>query len=284
MHLQRLTCLWPGLPKLWYAGDRVGLGIAIAFSLAGNVLLFVSFQGSETAEPTREAAFGNWLGWFWVLFLAVWIGCVVKQAQQTQNSQAIAEASQAQREAQRAAMTALFQDAQLAYLGRNWLSAETLVRSLLHDLPSDLESRLLLVSVLRQTERFDEALAELNRIEETDGSSSWLFEVRRERQRIEDWREEADANVGVGDRSESPQAQATDASARSGYSQANREDSESTTKQSLAAAENTNDIDTHPLPRDSSNGGESNLSNHTEDEALPDSTGEFGNRSSSQAA
>ena len=306
MHLQRLTCLWPGLPKLWYAGDRVGLGMAVVFSLAANGLLIVSFSGAGVTERSHVSMFGSWLGWSWVLFLAVWIGCVVTQARQSALAANAVEPWHPQEDAKRASLAALFQDAQVAYLGRNWVSAETLVRSLLHEQSRDVESRLLLVSILRETQRFDEALRELKWIEETDGSGFWIQEVRRERQRIETWREESqdeelpndakrhveqpesDRELGnsesSGERSPIIGSASDSAATHEVHTQQEVADSSDPPRPSRDRYGESRGNDTHQLTCDSSNGDESTLSNHSEDEPSRDSPPEFGGRSSSQAA
>ena len=54
-----VSCLWPGLPRLWLRGDWLSLGAAVAFGAALNLVLVSSFVWPELL-PTSLVILG-WL-------------------------------------------------------------------------------------------------------------------------------------------------------------------------------------------------------------------------------
>ena len=74
----------------------------------------------------------------------------------------------------------LFIKARNQYLKGNWLKCEILLDSALEEFPGDLESRLLLISLLRLTKRYEEALVEITQFQKWDGAEKWNFEITRE--------------------------------------------------------------------------------------------------------
>ncbi len=80
-------------------------------------------------------------------------------------------------------------EAQDEYLRGNWFEAEALALRVLERDPNDIAAGLLLVGVLRATQRYDAALTRLHQLELLDAAAAWWFEIGRERQRIEQARE-----------------------------------------------------------------------------------------------
>lgn len=78
----------------------------------------------------------------------------------------------------------LFIQAQREYLGGHWEESESLLNRRLDQVPRDIESRLLLATLLRHTRRLNEAREEILAIERFDESSEWNFEIDREKQLI----------------------------------------------------------------------------------------------------
>ena len=74
----------------------------------------------------------------------------------------------------------LFINARNQYLKGNWLKCEILLDSALEEFPGDLESRLLLISLLRLTKRYEDALVEITQFQKWDGAEKWDFEMTRE--------------------------------------------------------------------------------------------------------
>lgn len=75
--------------------------------------------------------------------------------------------------------------AQTEYLKGNWFEAEAILLEILQDFPRDAEAMLLLVGVLRHTERWQPALRRLDQLEMLDTASPWRFEINRERKIIQ---------------------------------------------------------------------------------------------------
>lgn len=166
-----LLYLWPGLPSLWHRGEVRGLALALLFGSALNLLLGEFYLGLGVLSQGIER-----LGW---LVLPISWGILVVR----QSARAL-RTWQLHRELG-ADYSARFQDAQLTYLRRNWIECESLVRRLLEVNPSDVAARLLAVGVLRETERYDEAIAELNASDQLDGALYWRHELQTERLRVE---------------------------------------------------------------------------------------------------
>ena len=79
----------------------------------------------------------------------------------------------------------LFIQARNQYLKGNWIECESLIDSALEEYPGDLETRLLQISLLRMTKRFEEALVEITQFQRWDGAEKWSFEITREVELLE---------------------------------------------------------------------------------------------------
>jgi predicted Zn-dependent protease len=78
-----------------------------------------------------------------------------------------------------------FETAQQEYLRGNWYEAEAMLLDLLEKYPRDAEAILLLVGVLRHTQRFQPAIRRLDLLESLDTSAPWRFEIAQERKILE---------------------------------------------------------------------------------------------------
>jgi len=70
--------------------------------------------------------------------------------------------------------------AQGEYLRGDWYGTERILQKLLRGEPHDIEARLLLATLFRRTQRFDEARSELRRIQKTKVAERWQAELVRE--------------------------------------------------------------------------------------------------------
>jgi len=164
------TCLYPGLPQLWWRGAWSGLALAIGFSLLLNGALAVSWTWPELVSPTvRNAA--------WVAVGASWLASCWAGSRWLWRTGAAAQAN---------AEAGFYEQARDAYLRGHWLDAEGTLHDLLTRDPSDVDGRLLLASLYRRTRRRDEAQRALARLERVDGAEKWHDEIRRERQLLAD--------------------------------------------------------------------------------------------------
>jgi len=164
-----LTLLWPGLPWLWLRGSVAGLVLAVAFAVVLDVSLVLSWVWTEIA--TREFVLG-----LWVATAGLW-GVATLSAVTTFPPPLPTGRDEA---AER-----LFVAARDAYLGRDWLTAETTLRSLLEAVPTDGEAQLLLATLLRRAGRLAEARTALERLARADVGRPWMTVIRREVRRID---------------------------------------------------------------------------------------------------
>lgn len=164
-----LTCLWPGLPELWWRGRLTALPTALAFATALNLLLVAKFIYPEWL------AFGlvrlaGWLG------LASWAYLSVKSIGQLPSLLSPRAASQSPDR---------FADAHLAYLRGQWRQAEACLTDCLTIENRDPPALLLLAGVYRHTQRWDAAERLLEEIRLTEAADRWWLEVQTEAKRLE---------------------------------------------------------------------------------------------------
>jgi tetratricopeptide (TPR) repeat protein len=163
-----LLCLWPGLPPLWRRGAWSGLGVACGYAAVLNLLLLSSLVWMELAGPAalRLAWLGLGLSWGGISLWSLWHGPPESQAALPAGEQD------------------LFPRALNEYLRGNWFEAEVCLSRLLEAEPGDVDSRLLLASLLRRSGRWEAARRELERLERFERAAKWGLEIGRERQRL----------------------------------------------------------------------------------------------------
>lgn len=166
MTLARLTCLWPGLPRLWFRGDWTGLLSAGGFAVIVNFLVITTLLWPEIAPaPLCAVGFG---------FAVLWwgVGLVFSLREWPQIMAATDDDPQ----------EGLFIAAQTEYLKGNWIEAEAHLRKLLRRRPRDVESLLLMASIARRTDRCDEARIQLQDLARLEAAARWQTEIRCERE------------------------------------------------------------------------------------------------------
>lgn len=164
-----LTLLWPGLPWLWLRGSVAGLILAVAFAVALDIAIVLTWLWTELVE--REFALG-----LWAATAAVWVVATLS---------AVTQFPPPLPTGRSAATEALFVAARDAYLGRDWLAAETKLRGLLLVAPTDGEAQLLLATLLRRVGRRAESRTALEKLSRSDAGRPWLGVIRRELSRLE---------------------------------------------------------------------------------------------------
>ncbi|MHB0956406.1 MAG: tetratricopeptide repeat protein [Pirellulaceae bacterium] len=160
----RITCLWPGLARLWHSGDFSSLLEAIAFAALLNLALLASFFRADAVSHV-------WRLGFWVSVAVFW-GSGVWRGLRQHTPAGDAEWAQGQQD--------LFIRAQTEYLRGHWVEAQTVLEQLIRRDPEDVESHLLLASVYRRTQRLDLSRCQLRQLEDFQGAARWRFEIRRE--------------------------------------------------------------------------------------------------------
>jgi hypothetical protein len=167
--LSWITCLWPGLPRLWWRGDGRALLGALAFAAAVNLGLVSSLVWSASL-PTWLLVAG------WTAIVVIWIGYAVHGWQLMPVLRGMS-GSQAGQD--------LFVRAQTEYLNRHWLEAEELLQELLVERDQDAEAKLMLATLYRHTGRKAEASDCLTRLERMDAGERWRVEIARERRLLD---------------------------------------------------------------------------------------------------
>ncbi len=165
MHaIRSLTLLWPGLPWLWLRGSMAGLVLALAFAVVLDVAIVATWIWTELFETSFA------LG-LWAATAAIWFGGTVS---------ALSAFPPPIPAARDAAADLLFVTARDAYLARDWLAAETKLRSLLVLSPVDGEAQLLLATLLRRVGRVRESRDALEKLARSDCGSPWQSAIDRE--------------------------------------------------------------------------------------------------------
>ena len=163
------TCLWPGLPELWWRGRLNSLPSAVGFGLAINLLLITRYIYPQwMAGGLVSMAF--WTG------LIAWIFYIVRSIRELPNLIAPRETSEQPDQ---------FPEARNAFLAGRWADAEALLTDVLAIEPRDPPALLLLTAVYRHTRRLDAAeilLEEIGRLEIAD---PWRLEVATEQSRLQ---------------------------------------------------------------------------------------------------
>jgi len=167
--IRSLTLLWPGLPWLWLRGSVAGLFLAVAFAVALDMAIVLTWVWTELVA--REYALG-----LWAATAGVWIVATLSAMTAFPPPLPTGRSEAAE---------ALFVAARDAYLGRDWLAAETKLRGLLVVAPTDGEAQLLLATLLRRVGRRAESRTALEKLSRSDAGRPWLGVIRRELARLE---------------------------------------------------------------------------------------------------
>lgn len=161
----RAVCLWPGLPGAWLRGKVQQLLLALAATWILSFLLLATF------------VWPAWIGIgslraLWGAAAIGWLGLAIRGHWQCASLQPVSTPEQA----------VAFTEAQGEYLRGNWFAAEARLLAILQADARDVETLLLLISVLRQTRRWQPALRRLQQLELLDGAQRWRHEIAREKE------------------------------------------------------------------------------------------------------
>jgi hypothetical protein len=165
-----ITCLWPGLPRLWWRGEWRALLGASAFAAVLNLGLVSGLLWRQSLPGWLLVAGWSAIGLIWLV--CAWHGWWMLPKLRGGNSSPEKEG--------------LFVRAQQEYLNRHWLEAEELLAELLACRDQDAEARLMLATLYRHTKRFAEADECLTRLERMDSGDRWCLEAGRERRLLKD--------------------------------------------------------------------------------------------------
>ncbi len=162
------TCLWPGLPQLWFDGSWGGLAGAMAFAVAFNGLLAVSLVWYELASPVVTSV-------GWLLVVGAWLAAAAVSWRWI-----VRRDGQNQRQSPTTVVEDLYPAAVSEYLKRNFVAAERQLHKLLAMNERDCAAGLLLAALWRRTGRTDEARHELARLSRLEAAQPWSMEIERD--------------------------------------------------------------------------------------------------------
>jgi len=193
-----LTCLWPGLPRLWWRGDWRALMTALAFAVVVDSWVVSRFLWPELL-PTRLVTVGG------LAALAFWL-VSVWQGRRSLGDILGAVGDRAPED--------LFIQAQREYLQKHWLEAEHLLQELIWKHPRDEDAQLMLATLFRRTGRLAEAGERLDTLERQDGAVRWAPEIASERRLLQrqEANDDGDGEVGAEHPASSRSQQACEAS------------------------------------------------------------------------
>jgi hypothetical protein len=160
-----LTLVWPGLPWLWLRGSLLGLVLALAFAVTLDAAVLTTWIWPDLVDlPLKLAA--------WTATVAIWL---------LGTASALAAFPAVLPVGPDATSDRLLVEARDAYLARDWLTAERLLRDLLERSPTDGEAQLLLATLLRRVGRPEEAATALDKLSASDVGVPWRHVIARER-------------------------------------------------------------------------------------------------------
>lgn len=163
-----LTCLWPGLPELWFRGQLASLPIAMAFAAALNAVL-ISRYIYPGILPSAISSMAFWIGG------ALWIVCglhAVRELPMLVCPRVVSEKPDR------------FEEAHAAYLAAEYAVAEDAINEVLAIEARDPPALLLLVGIYRHTDRLESAEILLEEIRRTESADRWFLEVSLEEKRL----------------------------------------------------------------------------------------------------
>jgi tetratricopeptide (TPR) repeat protein len=158
------TCIWPGLPYLWLDGAWSGLGLALAAAVLLDVLLLSTLLWVEWFDPWVVKS-------GWAACVGLWLASAIHAVKRYSSNDNIDADS----------IEGLFRRAQAEYLQGDHFQAEATLTGLLAREPRDAEARLLLATLLRHTQRYEEAEDQLKQLSRFETAARWQIEITGER-------------------------------------------------------------------------------------------------------
>src|SRR5262249_7386743 len=189
-----IMSLWPGFFRAWVLARWEGLVLAVALAAEMNSALVATLAWDSNTNSRLPAVATT----AWVLVLGLWtLGIAWLRRDWSQLRTRTNGAEDHEHEE-------LFREALRLYLKGHWLEAEAIAKRLIARQPLDVESRLLLSSVLRRTRKWREARKTLIDLREDAAAGRWLLEIEMDIRQIDEMESERES----GELSQLGQAQA----------------------------------------------------------------------------
>jgi hypothetical protein len=210
-----ITTAWPGLSRLWLRGQWTGLGMAAGFGVLFNLALTFEFMWIETVPSLSLNVLWTCVGLCWSIGAIDGYRVTRKYSIQLQKrrqfnrdytdqhttSETVSDSSplmvksddhgssqsNSHDEGHKSANISdkRFLEARNQYFKGNWFESESIINQILTESPHDIEARLLLLTLLRHTNRIEEALVQITEIQKWNEAKQWEFEIKRELELLE---------------------------------------------------------------------------------------------------
>ena len=210
-----ITTAWPGLSRLWLRGQWTGLGLAAGFGVLFNLALTFQFMWIKTVPSISLDVIWTCVGLCWGIGAIDGFRITREHSIQLQKRhqfnrdytdqhtavETVSDSppllvksdehglspSDGHLEASKSPDISdkLFLDARNQYFKGNWFESESIINQILAESPHDIEARLLLLTLLRHTNRIEEALVQITDIQKWDDAKQWEFEIQRELELLE---------------------------------------------------------------------------------------------------
>lgn len=169
MRIKWIGC-WPGLAKLWYRGDVVSVLFVSLYGIALNVALLATFYWEAWLTPWT-------LRGLWVGLAASSIFSLIHVSMRWAGILGLEKSSHDHE--------GWFREAQESYLRGDYFEAEAVLQRIFSSGQADVEAALLMVSILRRTRRWVQALYCIDRLLLLEKASVWSLELHQERRKIQ---------------------------------------------------------------------------------------------------
>ena len=157
--------MYPGYSGIVQFGRRSFLMIALGFALLADTFLIANFYWTALLTVWQRnfclaALFGAWI--VLMVFASFWKHRLVSSRTTELHDET-------------------FRQTICHYLRGNWYAAESQMLPYLAKYPKDIEMLLLQATMYRRTERYEEALLVLDKLQLLQGSRCWYAEIENER-------------------------------------------------------------------------------------------------------
>ena len=167
--MNTVLCLWPGAGGVFRQGGWAFLAIALIFGFVLCSVVMLNFYWSELLT-------GNLRWGTYVMLVVLWLVLSNKSSRLEKQCRCMRLPPPADKDA--------MPDAQQHYLQGNWFEAECCLNMLLKKNPRDIEAMLMLTTLYRHKERYDEAENLLRELDRLEDAILWKFEIRSEKRKL----------------------------------------------------------------------------------------------------
>ncbi|MDR2117522.1 MAG: hypothetical protein LBP87_14190 [Planctomycetaceae bacterium] len=159
---------WPGYRGIVQYGHWTFLIIALLFALLLDGVLIANFYWTAMITTSQRNI-------LLIVFFIAWFGLFTVAVLRSQFLNAISKTDE---------KDTIFREAISFYLRGDWFGAESLILPVLKKNPRDIEILLLLATLYRHTQRYNEALEILDKLSLFENANHWFPEMETERKLI----------------------------------------------------------------------------------------------------